>query len=96
MTKSPAQYEMHRICSLAIVTWGADAQLNHVVEELNELGVAVNHWRRGRIDRNEVLEEMADVTIMIQQLALMMRLSHDDLERMVWDKLQKLEDKING
>jgi NTP pyrophosphatase (non-canonical NTP hydrolase) len=92
--KTPAEYEMHRVCSRAIAAYGEEKQFNHVVEELNELGVAVNHFRRGRIASEDVLEEMADVIIMIEQLRIMIIRDDIDLQKMIWKKLEKLEGKI--
>lgn len=56
------------LCERAVAACGAENQLNMVLEELSELGVAVAHWRRGRVSADAILEEMADVQVMLGQL----------------------------
>ena len=48
--------------------WGLEAQLDMLVEECAELIVAVNHMRRIRIITDNVFEECADVSILIEQM----------------------------
>lgn len=55
----------------AIDQWGVPAQLNMVVEECSELIVVVLHALRGRCQLSELAGEVADVTIMCEQLRLM-------------------------
>lgn len=47
--------------------WGADAQMLMLVEECAELAQAVLHLRRGRINKEILAGELADVQIMIEQ-----------------------------
>lgn len=47
----------------AVERWGLAPQLDQLVEESAELIVAVNHWRRGRVELGEVIEELADVVV---------------------------------
>lgn len=54
----------------AIETWGKDAQTGVAIEELAELIVAIQHFRRGKADKTAVLSEIADVEIMCEQLKL--------------------------
>lgn len=51
---------------------GEDTQLCVVSEECGELITALSHWRRGRISREAVLRELADVSIMVEQATLIM------------------------
>lgn len=60
--------DLMELCERAVAVYGAEAQLNMVVEELAELIVAVAHWRRKRVTADAILEEMADVQVMLGQL----------------------------
>lgn len=55
--------------------WGPEFQMELAVEEIGEcveqLGKTLksfNHFRRGRIERDEMMEEFADVFLMMQQM----------------------------
>ncbi len=51
--------------------WGAEAQFDQAVEECAELITTLKHLRRGRVDETAVADELADVYLMIGQLAYM-------------------------
>lgn len=63
--------------------YGPDAQISQTQEELAELIVDLSHVRRGRKDLPEAAEEIADVIIMVSQLARLLPpgLLHDKIER---------------
>lgn len=52
----------------AIETWGIVAQADMAIEECGELIVELSHWKRGRDNREEVIEELVDIRIMSEQL----------------------------
>jgi NTP pyrophosphatase (non-canonical NTP hydrolase) len=54
----------------AIDTFGEDHQLAKTIEECMELAVALMHYRDNKIPLDQVLQEVADVTIMMRQCAL--------------------------
>ena len=58
------------ILSAAIAAYGATCQVDQLCEECAELIVAVNHMRRGRITPADLIEELADVEIMLDQMKL--------------------------
>lgn len=75
---------------LAVVLWGAPAQIDMVLEECAELIVALQQNRRGRVTADAVGEEMADVRIMLEQLRVIFpTVQHDDWERDKWDRLKR-------
>ena len=77
----------------AISKWGIEAQREMAYEELGELITALARRRRGRIDRSELITELADVTIMCEQLAYM--LGFENYEQELDRKLIRLkEDKL--
>ena len=52
----------------ALVKWGAEAQLTKAEEELAELIVEICHMKLGRGDPEKLADELADATIMLEQL----------------------------
>lgn len=55
----------------ALRRYGFEAQLSMLTEECGELVAAVNHYRRGRAGAFEaMIEEIADVEILIEQMRL--------------------------
>jgi len=52
----------------ALEMWGIEAQLRMLQEECGELVAAVNRFMRGRGDPHDVIEEIADVGLMIEEM----------------------------
>lgn len=61
---------MNSVTKRAIDKWGADAQMDQCIEECAERIVALRHYRRGKCDAAQVVGEIADVTVMLSQMAL--------------------------
>lgn len=68
--------------------WGEDAQYDQMVEECAELIAALKHFRRGKVDQQAVIDELADVTLMLGQLTWMF--GTELVEASVQEKLDKL------
>lgn len=71
--KEQAELSAKDIYKLVIDTYGRDNQLNMAIEEMAELIQAINKTRRYPDSikaKDNVAEEMADVAIMLEQLAL--------------------------
>lgn len=62
---------MKQIYQATIARWGVDAQYDQAIEECAELIAALKHFKRGKISRHEVIDELADVTLMLGQLRWM-------------------------
>jgi NTP pyrophosphatase (non-canonical NTP hydrolase) len=75
----------------AINKWGEEAQVNMLNEECGELITAVAQFRRGRTSHHDVMTELADVFIMIEQIATMM--NYEDFEKELDRKLIRLRDE---
>ena len=69
--------------------WGADAQYDQAIEECAELITALKHLKRGKADEQRVIAELADVYLMVGQLAFMF--GAEKLEQAVTAKLEKLD-----
>lgn len=63
----------NEIFKLAIGTWGQRAQLEMAQEEATELALAIRKHMRNSDQRsfNNLVEEIADVEIMIEQISMM-------------------------
>lgn len=55
----------------AIAAFGEQPQVDMAMEECGELVAAINQFRRGRISREKLAGEIADVLITVHQLAAM-------------------------
>jgi NTP pyrophosphatase (non-canonical NTP hydrolase) len=51
--------------------FGKDSQLDMMAEECAELIAAINRFRRGRCGKESVIEEIADVMVMLQQMYIL-------------------------
>ena len=75
----------------AIEKWGVDAQKEMLYEELGELITAVAQFNRGRTSHHDVMTELADVFIMVEQIATMM--NYEDFEKELDRKLIRLKEE---
>lgn len=69
--------------------WGEEAQYDQAVEECAELIAALKHYRRKKIDKQAVISELADVTLMVGQLTWMF--GPNAVAQAVEEKLEKLD-----
>jgi NTP pyrophosphatase (non-canonical NTP hydrolase) len=84
------------IYQLAIEKFGADSQLNQATEELAELVVAINKFRRspGLKTREDIIEEIVDVTIMLEQLKVLFGIRDEELDIVLHQKLTRLKERL--
>ena len=55
----------------ALECWGGESQKALFHEEIGEVLTAISHEKRGRCGRDAVLEELADLQIMLNQMVIM-------------------------
>jgi len=60
--------EKEKLYDKVLKKWGISSQLNMLIEECAELIVAINHLKRKRISTDNLFEECADVSILIEQM----------------------------
>lgn len=77
----------------AIKVYGIHAQIDMALEEMGELIVALQHSLRGRASHVEVCEEVADVQIMMEQLAMIF--DKDIVRKYYESKIKRLEQRLN-
>ena len=88
-------------------TYGYDAQSRQLIEEMAELTVALNKYYRvsiltpervnfaERIKLGNIKEEIADVTIMLEQIKYLLQISDTDIEQIIDQKLNRQLERIN-
>ena len=80
--------DMERIYRSALGKWGVEAQYDQTIEECAELIAALKHFKRDKVDEEQLVSELADVTLMIGQLTWMF--GEDRVKAAVARKLEKL------
>lgn len=81
--------DLESLFAATLAKWGEEAQYDQAVEECAELITALKHFKRRRIDAEDLAEELADVALMVGQLSWM--LGSDRVDRAIERKLEKLD-----
>lgn len=76
----------------AIRTWGIDAQAQMAEEEAAEFIVASKHHSRGKASIEDVIDELADIRIMYEQLAQF--LGQERVEDRIEVKMGRLRERL--
>lgn len=76
----------------ALLLYGQDKQAEMAIEEMGELLVAMNHCKRGLVGVEAVQEEIADVKIAMDQLAIIY--GEDGVNNFETKKLERLKNRI--
>lgn len=69
-------------------------QLDIIVEELSELITAIQHYKRDKSTRFDILNERSDVKIMLRQLDIMFGFTEFEIENVMQEKILKLQIKL--
>lgn len=78
----------------AVEKWGKQAQLLMVLEEMSELQKEIlKNINRDKDNINEIIEETADVEIMLEQLKYIYNI-HVAVEKQIPVKLQKVKNRL--
>ena len=90
-------------------TYGYDAQSRQLIEEMEELMVAVNKYHRALelydieyesafldIRKDDIAEEIADVTIMLEQIKYLLNVSDTDINEIIEQKLNRQLERIEN
>lgn len=78
---------------VALEAWGPEAQTKMAVEEMSELTKEICKIWRGKIDREALADEIADVTIMLEQLRLIYNVN-DAVCAHMDKKIQRLKGRL--
>lgn len=80
--------------------YGIDNQMMQCIEEMAELTQAINKYKRSEfsdscIDAyNLIIEEIADVQIMIEQMRLMF--DGEAVDKVIVEKLERMRGRLDG
>lgn len=77
-----------------ILTFGQNSQLRIAAEECSELNKECIKALRGNLRRGKLVEEMADVIIMLKHLAIMLNVTDEELITWIRYKIQRTSDEI--
>ena len=78
----------------ALQAWGGEAQENMAIEECSEFIKAVCKMRRGNGSEEfkNLIDEIADVTIMMRQMAIVV--GEDQVEERIAFKVDRLRERL--
>lgn len=85
--------EINEIINKAIEIYGQDPQIWMTIEEMSELGNALAKYRRNRVTKSDICEEIADVLIMCIQMSKIF--GEERVKQMFEDKLIRLKERLN-
>lgn len=86
---------MIEVLQAAIEKYGAQAQVVVALEEMAELQQALTKFLRGNPDQRNINEEMADVSIMLEQLKLIFN-NRAAVTHWEHKKLTRLEQRLKA
>lgn len=72
--------------------FGEETQLEWMMQECGEVVTAISKYRVGLIDKEKVLEEIADVLVVANQI----RLAHDEVDPIIDEKINRTMDRIES
>lgn len=78
----------------AIAHYGAERQIIKVIEEIEELLEEVARYKGGAANQWELMDEIADVTIMLEQMRLIAEIDPVELEDRITYKLGRLTGRM--
>lgn len=87
-----AEPTTHKILSDALATFGAERQRIMCMEECAELIDALAKYDRGRADAKDVITELADVSIMVEQMTILFGKKEFEAEKE--RKMERLQELI--
>lgn len=78
-----------------IELYGEHAQKLMAIEEMSELTKEVCKDFRGKLDREHLIEEMADVLIMLDQMLLLYKIGGEEIVSMCERKMERLKERMD-
>lgn len=79
----------------SISTTSVERQVMHLSEEISEMMIEISHLVRGRTSTKEKLvEEIADVQIMIDEMKYLFGVTEKDIEEITPVKMAKFEKRV--
>ena len=88
--------EIKEVQNAVIAKFGKVHQTFIAIEEMSELTKALTKNMRGEHNRQDIVEELADVYIVLDQIMLMNGIDLDDVVRKMNEKAQRTADRLEG
>lgn len=85
---------MNKILGKTIIKNGIKTQSVIAMEECAELIKEISKQIRGIGDKEHLIEEMADVYIILEQLKVMYNITNEDVDRWLDKKVARLEGRL--
>ena len=92
-TKKLSGAERMEIVERVAKHYGFKPQLDMMMEECGEMIVAINHYKRQRVSTERLIEEFADIWIVLKQMGVF--LDEDSIAKVIDYKLMRVERVIN-
>ena len=87
--------EIYRTLHNAIDTYGSENQLKMVIEEMAELQKEICKFWRGKDNKDQIAEEVADLEIMLAQLKMIFGIEADTTAYKV-AKMKRLSERLRS
>ena len=94
MSRKTKEKSKTKTLEKAIDAYGKDLQLTVAIEEFSELIKEICKNKRGKDNRDSIIEEMADCYIMLEQLAVIFGVEESEMKVWVDAKLARLESQL--
>ncbi len=85
-----------KVLEKAITRYGKEAQLDMCVEEMSELTKEICKYKRRNENQAEIIEEMADVYIMLEQMKMIFGISEQQINEQIDFKVARLEGRLKN
>ena len=76
--------------------YGEDHQKDKALEEMAELQKEILKEKDGKGDIRHIIEELADVNVVLQQIQLVYGITDEQIEQVVQEKIERTLDVIEG
>ena len=86
--------ERKQVYDAALGKWGAKMQATVAIEEMSEVIKEITKMLRGELDREHMAEEIADATIMLEQVCSMLNIN-DSVDSWMDYKVAALKRKVS-
>ena len=83
-----------KVLEKAILTYGRECQLNIAIEEMSELTKEICKYKRRNENQSEIIEEMADVYIMLEQMKMIFGISEQQMNEQIDFKVARLKGRL--
>jgi NTP pyrophosphatase (non-canonical NTP hydrolase) len=80
----------------ALEQWGKNSQVMMALEEMAELSKELlKNINRNKNNVVEIMEEIADVYILLEQMKIVYEISEDEINNIIGNKIKRLENEFS-